>query len=67
MTVTESEFVSWVLMSGYRRPNSALQSTNDPGVFMDEWPETMLINNRVYSLFEISSFENNLEEAKYVC
>ena len=66
MTVTEASFVTSIVMTGCRRSNKTLQSTNDCGVYMDEWPETITHDRRVFTLYEVSTYANNIEEAKYV-
>lgn len=66
MTVTESSFVTSFILTGYRRSNNTLQSSNDSGVYMDEWPETITHDRRTFSLYEVAKYANNVEEAKYV-
>ena len=70
MHVTEESFVSALVLTGIRRPNNTLQSVNDSGVYMDDWPETVTFNHRTFSLYEVTSgndgHSHNVEEARYV-
>ena len=66
MTGTEASFVSSIVLTGCRRLNKTLQSMNDSGIYMDEWPETIEHDRRVFTLYEVSTYANNIEEARYV-
>ena len=65
MNVTQSSYMHTFVLAGWRKRDGSIQSDNDSGVFMEEWPETIEIDNRAYSLEEVRSGPAGFEEAFY--
>ena len=62
-----SSFVSGITLRGIRRSNDRIQSSIEPGAYLDEWPSEFEYDGRKFELVEInSSFPGGKEEAQYV-
>ena len=66
MNTTQSSYLTTFVLTGWRKKDGTVQSANDSGVFMDEWPETVNFDNRTFALEEVRSGPAGFEEARYV-